>query len=208
MNTRSGELFIGITVTLATLIVIVGILFLGRSDLLTGGTTVEVKTVNAAGVAVGDDVLFRGVVIGSVRDIRFTSDGVLLRLKLDGSPSIPSDSRFVIRSTGVLGGRAIEIRPGEAQAYLRNGEQVPGEAEPDLLAAASKGVEAVGDQLQRTLSDLDGILRNLQAGRGSVGRAMKDEELYDNLNETVLLLKKLLEDIQANPKKYFTIRIF
>ena len=119
MNRRGGELFLGLTLTLATLIVVFGILFLGRSGLLSGGMTVQLRAAEAAGIGVGDEVLFRGVVTGSVRDIRFTEDAVLLELRLEGRPPIPRDSPFVIRSTGVLGGREIEIRPGASGELLR-----------------------------------------------------------------------------------------
>lgn len=208
MNRRGGELFLGLTLTLATLIVVFGILFLGRSGLLSGGMTVQVRAAEAAGIGVGDEVLFRGVVTGSVRDIRFTEDAVLLELRLEGRPPIPRDSPFVIRSTGVLGGREIEIRPGASGELLRSGDQVRGTVEPDLLAVAGRGVEEVGDRLQLTLAEATAILRDLQAGRGSLGRVLKDDQLYANLNETVLLLNRLLRDIQADPKKYFSFSVF
>ena len=45
-------------------------------------------------------------------------------------------------------------------------------------------------------------------GDGTVGRLLKSDELYEELRETNVALKALIEDINENPKKYINIKVF
>ncbi len=62
--------------------------------------------------------------------------------------------------------------------------------------------------LEQTLASTDSILADIQEGKGSAGKLMKNDSLYNNLNETSSSLNKLLEDIKENPKRYINISVF
>ncbi|MFW6095005.1 MAG: MlaD family protein [Bacteroidota bacterium] len=62
--------------------------------------------------------------------------------------------------------------------------------------------------LEHTLASTDSILAYIQEGKGSAGKLMKNDSLYNNLNETSSSLNKLLEDIKENPKRYINISVF
>ena len=51
-------------------------------------------------------------------------------------------------------------------------------------------------------------LSMLFKGDGTVGRLLKSDELYEELRETNVALKALIEDINENPKKYINIKVF
>jgi phospholipid/cholesterol/gamma-HCH transport system substrate-binding protein len=59
--------------------------------------------------------------------------------------------------------------------------------------------------LDKTLSKLDGILKGIEEGKGSVGKLIKDEQLYDNFEAASKELEELLQDIKLHPKRYFRI---
>jgi phospholipid/cholesterol/gamma-HCH transport system substrate-binding protein len=59
--------------------------------------------------------------------------------------------------------------------------------------------------LDKTLSKLDGILKGIEEGKGSVGKLIKDEQLYDNFESASKELEELLQDIKLHPKRYFRI---
>lgn len=56
-----------------------------------------------------------------------------------------------------------------------------------------------------TLVKMNGILESLEAGEGSMGKLLKDETLYNNLNATLKEMEELLRDIKLHPKRYFRI---
>lgn len=50
--------------------------------------------------------------------------------------------------------------------------------------------------------NLNNAISQINSGEGTAGKLMKDEELYNNLNQTAADLDKLLVDLRENPKKY------
>ncbi len=62
--------------------------------------------------------------------------------------------------------------------------------------------------LQKTLNDVDEMLVDLQAGKGSMGKLLKDESLYTNLNKTSKELELLLQDLRLNPTRYINVSVF
>jgi len=62
--------------------------------------------------------------------------------------------------------------------------------------------------LESTLANVDAILNDVQEGKGTMGKLLKDEEMYDNLNGASKELKELLADIKNNPKRYIHFSVF
>ena len=50
------------------------------------------------------------------------------------------------------------------------------------------------------------LLKDVEAGKGTLGRLAKDEQLYNNINELSAEIVKLIYDFRQNPKKFLTIR--
>jgi len=55
---------------------------------------------------------------------------------------------------------------------------------------------------------LDSVLTVIESGRGSVGRLMADSTLYDDTAALVSSMKRLMSEIEKNPKKYLKFSIF
>ncbi len=71
------------------------------------------------------------------------------------------------------------------------------------------------DNLNQSSARLTSILKRIDQGEGSAGALLKDKVLIEELNMTLEEfrgaageLKELLNDIKANPKKYFKFSIF
>ncbi|TYB30995.1 MAG: MCE family protein [Candidatus Mcinerneyibacterium aminivorans] len=81
-----------------------------------------------------------------------------------------------------------------------------------------KGFEGKSQKISKIIENVDKIARNLEKlsknmeemgeGKGTAGKLMKNEEVYNNINEASKELKDLIEDIKKNPKKYFELKIF
>lgn len=63
-------------------------------------------------------------------------------------------------------------------------------------------------QLQSTIAGFDAILAGIEKGEGTVGKFLKDKELYDNLAGASLQMEQLLEDMKLNPKRYVHFSLF
>lgn len=64
------------------------------------------------------------------------------------------------------------------------------------------------DKLSLTSDKLNNVISGIQNGEGSLGKLAKDEQLYQNLNETSANLNELVKDMKANPKRYVNFSVF
>ena len=76
----------------------------------------------------------------------------------------------------------------------------------DSLEAANIG-EAV-KKLEYTLANVDKIVNDVESGKGTLGKLLKDEAMYKNLTDASKELKQLIEDVKLNPKRYVSISVF
>ena len=73
-----------------------------------------------------------------------------------------------------------------------------------LMAAANRNSES----LVRVLQNADTILSRISNRSGTLGLLVADSALYRETTLTMIQLRQLLSDIQANPRKYFTFSVF
>jgi phospholipid/cholesterol/gamma-HCH transport system substrate-binding protein len=62
--------------------------------------------------------------------------------------------------------------------------------------------------LNTTLTKVDGLMKGLESGKGTMGKLMKDESLYANLEKTSKELELLLQDVRLNPTRYVNVSVF
>jgi phospholipid/cholesterol/gamma-HCH transport system substrate-binding protein len=62
--------------------------------------------------------------------------------------------------------------------------------------------------LNTALGKVDGLMRDLDSGKGTMGKLLKDEALYKNLEKTSKELELLLQDVRLNPTRYVNVSVF
>ncbi|RKS98313.1 MlaD family protein [Flavobacterium sp. 123] len=62
--------------------------------------------------------------------------------------------------------------------------------------------------LNETLSKVDGIMSDLKSGKGSAGKLLSDEALYNNLKSTTKEMELLLQDVRLYPTRYVNVSLF
>jgi phospholipid/cholesterol/gamma-HCH transport system substrate-binding protein len=76
----------------------------------------------------------------------------------------------------------------------------------DSLSKAN--LTKVVNDLEKTLSNVDKIMNDVQSGKGSLGKIVKDDALYNNLEKTSKELELLLQDLRLNPTRYINVSLF
>jgi len=64
------------------------------------------------------------------------------------------------------------------------------------------------NNLESTLAGVNKMLGDMQAGKGTMGKLMKDEALYTNLSKTSKELELLLQDVRLHPTRYVNVSFF
>ncbi len=105
---------------------------------------------------------------------------------------------------------------------LNNLQSITGNIEKnnDAITAILKNAENVTDSLQQAnlkqtvsnlnnaISQLNGVLKDVNEGKGTLGKIVKDDELYTKVDTAVNNLNVLLKDVKARPYRYISINVF
>lgn len=63
-------------------------------------------------------------------------------------------------------------------------------------------------EIEQSIASLNNVVNNLEDGEGSLGKLLKDDSLYKNLEGASKELEELMNDIKLNPKRYVHFSIF
>jgi phospholipid/cholesterol/gamma-HCH transport system substrate-binding protein len=63
-------------------------------------------------------------------------------------------------------------------------------------------------ELNATIAKVNGIMKNLDSGKGTMGKLLNDDALYSNLEKTSKELELLLQDVRLYPTRYVNISLF
>lgn len=66
----------------------------------------------------------------------------------------------------------------------------------------------ISKELESVLASFDKISKNLDNGKGTAGKLLNDEKLYNNLTDTSKELELLLQDLRLNPTRYINVSVF
>ena len=69
-------------------------------------------------------------------------------------------------------------------------------------------LNAIVSKFDHAATNLDNLISSIDRGEGNIGKLMKDETLYKNLNKASKELSQLIEDVKLNPKRYVSISVF
>jgi len=61
--------------------------------------------------------------------------------------------------------------------------------------------------IRSTSEKIDSLLTLLHAGKGTAGKLITDESLYNEMDSTVRSLKALVEDIRNHPERYINVKL-
>jgi phospholipid/cholesterol/gamma-HCH transport system substrate-binding protein len=154
--TGGREVRVGIFVLIGALAILFALFLLTDPATFRGRYMVLTEVADAGGVRSGDPVQMRGVNVGRVRRFALLDDGVLITLEINGEWEIPADSRTRLAGMGLLGGRTVEILPGQSPERLRDGDVIqgePGEGLMELADTLGGDVEEIMARVQRLLAD-------------------------------------------------------
>jgi len=179
-RTRSlafAELKIGIIavvamVLAAMLIVAVG----GAAGFFWQQYELKTKFPDVKGLKSGAVVRVAGVEVGKVGSVALSGAEVevVLQVKKGNEQRITSDSRASIGSLSLLGEPVIDISPTVTGTPLKDGDYIPAGRAPGQLAD-------VADGARQSLEHITAMLRDIRAGKGTVGKLFSDDELYKEI---------------------------
>ena len=161
------EIKIGIFAVVILLSAWAGIRFLSGLDVFGRSRTYTAHYEQINGLQDAAAVVICGVKVGQVTGVKIDLEngGVNVSLSIDKEYNIPTDSRAMMFSAGLMGGKSIEIKLGEATEYLKNGDAIQTGVTLDMfdtlaneLGDIKERVATLLDNLNQTISGVDSLI--------------------------------------------------
>lgn len=67
---------------------------------------------------------------------------------------------------------------------------------------------ATVENLEKTLANVNKLMADMEAGKGTMGKLMKDEAMYNNLTKASKEIELLLQDLRLHPTRYVNVSLF
>jgi phospholipid/cholesterol/gamma-HCH transport system substrate-binding protein len=78
----------------------------------------------------------------------------------------------------------------------------------DDFAKAADNFERLSGRLDSLRASMQSVASKVDEGDGTLGKLVNDRKLYADLSASVQDIKRLIEDVKANPRKYFKFSVF
>jgi phospholipid/cholesterol/gamma-HCH transport system substrate-binding protein len=161
---RRDEVTVGILVTVAVVVLVLGTLWLARGG-LKSGYPLHTRFAWGQNLKQGQPVLLAGVSVGYVGDVTLRRDGYLeVLLSINDNFQIPKGSTASVKSIGIFGDVAVALTPPTpvpAASYV-SGDSVP----PGPVAADINQIMTRADSIAQNISVMTKALETevVQAG--------------------------------------------
>jgi phospholipid/cholesterol/gamma-HCH transport system substrate-binding protein len=201
---RWSQLRVGILASAAMAILAVLIFLLtGSRGLFQHNEMVRTYMDDASGMAESAPVRLNGILVGTVQRIRISGSKdpnraveFVMAIQEKFMQEIPEDSTTEISAANLLGDKFINITKGRSATPVKPGGELrslQAQDIPELMAQSANLLATLQDISKRT----DEMLADIDAGKGNIGKLLKDEELYKRLNGIAAEGQQLLADIRT-----------
>ena len=112
------------------------------------------------------------------------------------------------KNTSISINQLIANNKEKLDSTLANIEDVSANLSTITDSIASANLTKTINDLQATVSNFNKVLSSIENGQGSIGKLLKDDGLYNNLEGATKQLEQLLQDMKLNPKRYVHFSLF
>jgi phospholipid/cholesterol/gamma-HCH transport system substrate-binding protein len=202
-----SELRVGIFVLLGLALLGVGIFYVTGASFFGSRYTLVTYLPEVDGLNVGGPVSLDGVEVGNVQSIRMAmprpgvvpdpnrSVEIQLRINQNYQNYIRTDSTASLVTQGFLGERTVTVRRGFTGRVLKNGEELNGTEEKAVRAIMDRGADLL-QNLNELSTEVNGIVTDVRRGRGTLGKLLEDETVYNRVNDTMGIVNEMASSIQ------------
>lgn len=159
------------------------------------GTTVDAVTaVSAQLQQLANAMSGEGRLQATIQNFTTTSEELRLTV---------SENRAMLRST--LSNFAEASKTARS---LTTGREAELRKSLDHFSNAAERLDRISVKLDSLSTSINTMATRVERGDGTLGKLVRDEKLYAELNQSVQSIQQLIADVKANPRKYFKFSVF
>jgi len=191
------ELRVGVVAIVSLSVLAFAILYIGGGGGSPFASKYQVRALmtDVNGLKPGAPVRLGGVEVGTVTRVDFAAEGavgmveVVMRIDRRVKPRITTESRASLGSLGLLGEKAVDVTSASHGASIEDGGY--------LSAATEDPFRGLLTDASTSTTHLRKILSRMDAGEGLIGKALRDEELYDRMLDVTIRLQKFMNRVES-----------
>ncbi|MBI4834530.1 MAG: MCE family protein [Planctomycetes bacterium] len=152
------------------------------------------------GLKTGDPVRVSGMEVGTVESLKLLPN-TEIKVVLKSNIEIPlyKDYKITIEEASSLGGNLVAIKQGTPSLGKITTEEYKGLRGTIAASGINKlgeFVENNQDDVKDALQKLKTLINDLSAGKGTIGKLITDDTLYNNLTEASESIKKVAKQLE------------
>ncbi len=201
---RWSKLRVGLLVLVSLIIFMVAVVLISGEGFLERKYTLRTYMDDAGGLRMGDPVRLAGINAGNVEEIRISGSHdpkraieVVMRVRRKYLGEVRANSVALLQSEGLLGQRFIDITRGTPPApALPPGGEVKLKETPEISEVVATSADVMV-KLNRIAARVDNVMAQVESGKGSLGKIIYDESLYQKANRSVDEVQRLVAHAAA-----------
>jgi phospholipid/cholesterol/gamma-HCH transport system substrate-binding protein len=176
-------------------------IIIGQSSFSDNSYPLKVIFNDVSNLEKGNNVLLRGMIVGTVSKLEMDTKGVIVTLSVDDKVTILNGYDIKVESSSVLGGTAVFITQGKiGAAEVAKDELLIGSATPNILTEAASILaklkkEGLFEKISTVASDLASMTANIKSGKGTLGKLITEDSLYSETRELVASVTQAGKDV-------------
>jgi phospholipid/cholesterol/gamma-HCH transport system substrate-binding protein len=175
------KLKVGFTILFALVILIGGFLWVKNYNPMVKKVNASVVFDNGRGITGGDPVLMSGVRIGEVTGVKLSPDNRALITYYINYVKLGADTKFVIEDVGLMGDKALVIKPGTQNAELDFQKVQEG--------SNFVGLDSMIEGANKTITLLNNVIADIDSG-------LDIKAIASELQNTIVELRKTSVDFR------------
>lgn len=184
---RKTEIKVGLTVLVGIIIFIWIFGWAKNFSLQSNDQIIKVKFNNVSGLEIGDPVTVNGMRKGYVKEMVVGANDVIVELSLEKNIILKEDATFAVTMLDLMGGKKIEIIPGNSNQPLNTNRTSVGVFYADIPQAMSL--------LGSVQDDFVTVLKDVKVSLNSLNNYLTDEKLNKDVKQSLSNLSSLTQKL-------------
>ena len=201
-NNQNFKIRLGLFVAGGLALFVISIFIIGKQkNLFNPVFKLTTNFYNVSGLQVGNNIRFSGINIGTIDNISIINDSTVkvdMLIKQEVKQFIKSDSEAAIGSEGLIGDKLLIITQGSTEANIAIEGQQLNSKEPVETDEIMASLQVTAGNVEIISQELAEIMVKINGGEGTLGRLIQDTTIAQNLNQTIVNLKRSSKGLDEN----------
>jgi phospholipid/cholesterol/gamma-HCH transport system substrate-binding protein len=158
---------------------------------------------SSQGLQKSSPVRLNGLLVGKIVGMELSGEsrpGRIVKITMEVEDKmlkeIPVDSKVSIAAESLLGSKLLAIKKGQGSTPVRANAELQSLSSPELEDIQQQASQTIA-VLQNILTKAEGIVGQVEAGKGTIGKLLVDEELYSRFLNITKEVQKLAANLNA-----------